>query len=123
MTDGEFQSSFFELQHDDDIAIVTLKREQLTDDENLEQLDQELSLVQGQDEGRKIVCDLSSVKYMSSSAIGKLITLHRKAIRTNGRVAICGLQDTVHDSLAASHLLGYFNVQPDIATAVAALKS
>ena len=122
MTDSDFYSSFFDLREEGEIAVLTLKRDQLTDEENLEQLDQELSLIQEQPSGKRIVCDLSSVRYMSSSAIGKLISLHRKAIRTNGRIALCGLQPSVQDSLAASHLLDYFTIRPNAADAVAALK-
>lgn len=121
MTDNEFCSSFFDLQDEGDIAVVVMKCEQLTDDENLEQLDRELVQVLGDTPGRKIICDLSSVQYLTSSAIGKLISLHRKAIRTESRVVFCGLQPTVHDILATSHLLQYFSIAIDANSAIAEL--
>lgn len=120
--DNEFHPDFFDLREDDGVAVVTLNKEQLTDDENLEQMDQELNQVLGVSAGRKMVCDLSTVTYLTSSAIGKLISLHRKSIRTQSRFILCGLQPTVRDILATSHLLQYFSISPDATSAVAELK-
>lgn len=118
MTDNDFHSSFFKLSEADGIAIVTMVRDQLTDDENLEQLDQELIQVLGVETGRKIVCDMTSVKYLTSSAIGKLISLHRKSTRTNSQLILSGLQPTVKDILGTSHLLQYFTIAEDVDQAV-----
>ena len=120
--DNEFQPGFFDLRDEGDVAVVTLKKEQLTDDENLEQMDQELNQVLGMSAGRKMVCDLSTVRNLTSSAIGKLISLHRKSIRTQSRFVLCGLQPTARDILATSHLLQYFAISPDATSAVAELK-
>ncbi len=121
-TDNEFHPDFFDLRDEGDVAVVTLNKEQLTDDENLEQMDQELNQVLGISSGRKMVCDLSTVSYLTSSAIGKLISLHRKSIRTQSRFILCGLQPTVREILATSHLLQYFSISPDATSAVAELR-
>ncbi|WP_417848400.1 STAS domain-containing protein [Thalassoglobus sp.] len=121
MTDSEPHFSFFLLRHEGEIALVTITREQLTDDENLEQLDQELTRVLGEESGRRMICDLSAVKYLTSSAIGKLISLHRKSIRTGSRIVLCGLQPTVREILGTSHLLEYFSITPDAENAIAEL--
>ncbi len=122
MTDSEPTSSFFDFRDEGEIALVTLKREQLTDDENLEQLDQELNQVLGEEAGRKMICDLSTVKYLTSSAIGKLISLHRKSIRIGSRIVLCGLQPTVEEILGTSHLLKYFSIASDVENAISELK-
>lgn len=118
MTENGFQSSFFELHQDGPIAVATINREQLTDDENLEQMDQDLAQVLGDEPGRSLICDLSHVKYMNSSAIGKFISLHRRAIRHKSMLILCGLQTTVRDILATSHLLQYFSTSQDAQTAL-----
>ena len=122
MTENEFHSSFFKLHEVDDVAVVTMTRDQLSDDDNLEQLDQELMIL-GVESGRKLVCDLSSVKYLTSSAIGKLISLHRKSTRTDSQVVLCNLQPTVQDILSTSHLLQYFTVADNSDAAILKLSS
>jgi len=123
MTENEFHSSFFKLHEVDDVAVVTMTRDQLSDDDNLEQLDQELMQILGVESGRKLVCDLSSVKYLTSSAIGKLISLHRKSTRTDSQVVLCNLQPTVQDILSKSHLLQYFTVADNSDAAILKLSS
>lgn len=123
MTENKFYSSFFKLKDVNNVTVVTMTRDQLSDDDNLEQLDQELTQVLGVESGKKLVCDLGSVKYLTSSAIGKLISLHRKATRTDSQLVLCGLQPTVKDILATSHLLEYFSVAESCADAFSVIQS
>ncbi|MEW4489412.1 STAS domain-containing protein [Thalassoglobus sp. JC818] len=116
------RSNFFDWKQDGKIHVVTLRVDMLTDEENLEQFDQELSSIVETSTPCHMVCDLSSVRYMSSSAIGKFISLHRKMMRTNGQLILCGLQSAVKDILATSHLLKYFHVTDDTSQAIKKLK-
>lgn len=122
MTDKEFHSTFFDFAEQDGAMVVRLNREQLTDDENLEQLDHELNQILGAQAGQKLVCDLTSVKYLNSSAIGKLISLHRKSIRIHSQIILCGLQPTVKEILGTSHLLQYFSISEDAEAAITEFK-
>lgn len=120
MTD--IRSHFFELTREDAVFIATLNVKQLTDEENLEQFDRELSTVVESSIPCRMVCDLGTVAYISSSAIGKFISLHRKMMRTNGQLVLCRLQPAVREILATSHLLQYFHVMDDPQQAIAKLK-
>lgn len=122
MTSSDFQFSFFSAREVDDVVVIEINRTQLTDDENLEQFDHELIQLLGNESGKLLACDLSSVKYMSSSAIGKLIALHRRSTRNGGCVVLCGIQPTVRDILTTSHLLQYFVIASDAETALLQLK-
>ena len=44
---------------------------------------------------QKVVLSLSSVEYLTSSVLGKLITMHRKLHRKKGRLILCDLQPEV----------------------------
>lgn len=124
MTDANrFQSSFFTVQCHESAAVLTACCDQLTEEENLEQFDQDFSAIVERFATRKIVLDLHTVTYITSAAIGKLITFHRRLGRYDGSLILCGLRDEVRDILETSHLLSYFRTAPDIPSALATLQS
>jgi anti-sigma B factor antagonist len=107
-----FNSSFFQLQDADDVVVLQVTRPQLTDEDNLEQLDRDFSSLTDTYHCRKIVLDLSPVAYMTSAAIGKLISFHRRLSRGGGLMVLCSLQQPVAAALSASHLTDYFAISP-----------
>lgn len=118
-----FQSTFFSVLQADDIYTVTVNRDQLTDDDNMEQFGQDFNLLIEKHEITRFVLVLSRVRYMTSSAIGKLITLHRKLNRSGGSLILCELTPDVAATLDTSRLLTYFASCPDQASAIAKLQS
>ncbi|MBM84335.1 MAG: hypothetical protein CMJ78_27590 [Planctomycetaceae bacterium] len=118
----DLRSTFFNLADDSDVIIVRFDVPRLNDEENIEMLGEELfSLVQNY-HCRKMVINLATVNYLTSSVLGKLITLHRRLHRNDGRMVICELQPTVEDLMSTSKLLTYFNVSSVESEAVAFLK-
>lgn len=117
------QSSFFDVQplEAETGTLLVITRCRLTEEENLEQLDRDFLTLTDKLQVRKIILDLTSVLYMSSSAIGKLISLHRRLVRAEGRLVLCSLQPEVRETLSTSHLLTYFSVADSAETAVAQL--
>lgn len=87
-----------------------MRRKQLTEEENLEELDRDFVTLTDSFQMKKIVLDMTSVTFMTSAAIGKLISLHRRLARSDGRLVLCCLQPDVEGTLATSHLLNYFCV-------------
>ncbi|GIX04393.1 MAG: hypothetical protein KatS3mg114_0262 [Planctomycetaceae bacterium] len=91
----------------------------LSDEDNLEQLAFELHLLSEDDECQCLILDLHRVQAMTSQVIAKLITLHRRFHRKEGILILCGVQGAVAESLEVSHLNMYFNLAPDLTTALA----
>ena len=118
-----FQSSFFSVTREGDVHFVTINRDQLTDEDNLEQLGQDFNLLIEKHEITKFILLLSRVRYMTSSAIGKLITLHRKINRSNGTLILCELTPDVAATLDTAKLLTYFTNCSDRAAAMAKIQS
>ncbi|WP_437230786.1 STAS domain-containing protein [Planctomicrobium sp. SH661] len=106
------KSSFFEIQslEANDGTLLVMSKNRLTEDENLEQLDRDFMTLTDTFHVRRIILDLTSVTYMTSAAIGKLISLHRRLTRNEGRLVLCSLQPEVQSTLKTSHLLTYFRV-------------
>lgn len=115
----KFESRFFAVHDEAGVTVLDVQQSQLTEEENLEDFDRELRTLQDTYHIRQIVLDLSRVNYMTSSAIGKLITLHRRLARNQGQLVICSLRPAVEDVLETSQLLRYFSVSPSPDAALA----
>ena len=118
-----FQSSFFTVAQEDGVYVVSIVKDQLIDGDNLEQFSQDFNLLIEKHDITKIVVRLTRVRYMTSMAIGKLITLHRKLNRLKGTLVLCELMPDVAATMDAAKLLTYFTHSADLAMALAIAKS
>jgi anti-sigma B factor antagonist len=106
----------------EDIVIVGIGVELLTEDVNLEHFGHELFALVEQFGCRRIVVNLNEVRVVTSAGLGKMITMHRKMHRHQGTVIFCNLQEAVADVLRTSRLITYLQVAPDVPAALAALQ-
>lgn len=118
---NEFSPKYIRLEMSDDIVIVGVVVELLTEDVNLEQFGHELFALVEQFGCRRIVVNLKEVRMVTSAGLGKMITLHRKMHRHKGSVVFCHLQEAVEDVLRTSRLITYLQVTSDVPAALAAL--
>ena len=72
----------------------------------------ELSLAQIQKEHKKknLVLNLSKVKYMSSSALGALVTVHRSLEQEERKLILCCLPPSVTKLLQITELMNLFPI-------------
>ncbi|MBW3543666.1 MAG: STAS domain-containing protein [Planctomycetes bacterium] len=123
MTIDDSGGHFFKVRRDGDVAVVDFTMPRLTEDENMEQFGQELYALVSQHDIRKIAANMAQVEYATSSALGKLITLHRRLHRENGTLVLCGVSGTLADILNSARLIDYFNVTEDLDSAIARLQA
>ena len=116
-------NSYITLSEHGDVLVVSFKMRLLNDEENIEQLGQELFSLVEQANWLKLVLDLTSVEYLTSSVLGKLITLHRKLHRSQGKMVLFGLSEGVDAILRTSKLLTYFAIAENREAAIAQLAS
>ena len=114
-------ATHFTCVEDTGAVIVTFLRPQLTDEDNLEQVGEALFALVEKDAQSRIILDLSQLDYITSSVLGKFITLHRRLHRQGGTLVLCGIQSNVRESLRASRLLDYFQTADTIDAAHAVL--
>ena len=113
------ESRFFKIALDQDVATVDVLRDRLTEEDNIEQFGQELTSLVEKQKVSKIILNMAHVKYFTSSAIGKLIMLHRKMSRSDGEMVLTKLSPEVQEILETSQLLNYFNRSDDQASGAA----
>jgi len=106
---GSFESHYFTFESVDEIVVARCTLANLSDEENIEAVGQELLTLIGKYECRELIMDLGVVEFMTSSMIGKLIRVHRQLHREGGKLVICNLNETIDEILRTSHLLSYFH--------------
>ena len=104
----DFQPRYLKVTEYGDSAVVQFGVSHINDEENIEDLGHELFLLPDQFGFQKIVLNMTGVEYITSSVVGKMITLHRKLHRNRGKMVISDLTPGVQDVLDASRLLSYF---------------
>lgn len=120
---AEFHPRYFNATKHADVAVVKFEISHLNDEENIEELGHELFALVDQFGFRKVVLNMGSVEYVTSSVVGKIITLHRKLHRSEGQLVISNLTPGVNEVLMASRLLSYFKVAPTEPEALAGLSA
>lgn len=75
-----------------DVTVVNLNDCSILDAQQVEELGGELNHLVDDRACRKIVIDFTKVKFLSSSALGVLIRLQKKAREIKGSIALCGLR-------------------------------
>lgn len=121
MVSNDFRPAFFTVDDRGAVLVATVTEPCLRDEDNIEQFGVELNQAIEHYGVVWFVLDLSLVTLISSSAIGKLIGLHRGLHRQNGRLALCGISGTVQKVLQTAKLIEYFNVSATASDAVDAL--
>ena len=92
-----------------DVTIVNLNDCSILDAQQVEELGNELNHLVDARACRKIVIDFTKVKYLSSSALGVLIRLQKKAREIKGSIALCGLRKELMQVFKITSLDKLFN--------------
>jgi len=87
-----------------DVTVVNFRTSSILDALQVQQIGEALYDLVDTRALTKIVVDFSDVKFLSSSALGVLITLHRKAAAIKGRVVLCGLRPELRRVFEISRL-------------------
>jgi anti-sigma B factor antagonist len=77
----------------------------------------------------KVILDLSEIEFFGSGGIRPLLSLRRQLQAAGGQLVLCNLSPEVEEVLRTTRLIGptdtpasAFNVEPDVAAALAHLK-
>lgn len=105
----------------DGTRVVRFVDRQLFDDRTVrEASDQIQLLLTSLEPGGTIVLDFSGVQTISSSMIGKLVLLQRRADSVGARLRMCELNQAISASLRATNLDSLFAIDRDLRESLAA---
>ncbi len=120
---SEFKPVYFTISEDGAVVVLHITRASLSEEDNIEHLGQELTMLVDQFGCRLLVINFEIVTLITSAALGKFIALHRNLHRREGRLALCGVTDMMADVLSATKLDEYFRLTNTVDEAVAMLAS
>ena len=75
-----------------DVTIVNFEEARILDTALIQKIGEELYRLVDDMARRKLVLDFTKVQFLSSSALGVLITLQKKATAAKATVVICGMR-------------------------------
>lgn len=120
---NEFKPAFMTLEERGPVVVVHISRQNLSEEENIEELGQEFSTLVEHFGCRLLAVDLQFVNMVTSAALGKLISLHRNLHRRAGRLVVCGVRGMVEDVLMTARLTDYFTMAQNADDAVVLLSN
>jgi len=94
-----------------DATVVELTDSKILDEVTISQIGEQLNDLAQQSDRPKIVLDFAQVSHMSSSALGMLITLHKRVREKNGQLRFCNIQPTIYEVFVITRLNEIFEIR------------
>jgi len=103
-----------------DVTVVRFVDRKILDEANIQELGQELYHLVEQDGRKQLLLNFSSVEFLSSAALGKLITLDKKVKVSGGRLQLSNIRPEIYEVFAITKLNKLFDIKDDEAAALEA---
>ena len=102
-----------------DVTVVRFRDHKIVEDINIQQLGQELFQLVEVDNRDKLLLNFSAVGFLSSAALGKLITLDKKMKAHGGSLKLSNIRPEIYEVFAITKLNRLFDIRDDEADALA----
>jgi anti-sigma B factor antagonist len=103
-----------------DVSVVRFRDRKIIEDINIQELGQEMFRLVEIDGRRRLLLDFASVDFLSSAALGKLITLDKKMKAHGGVMKLANIRAEIYEVFAITKLNRLFDIRKDEADALAA---
>jgi anti-sigma B factor antagonist len=104
-----------------DASVVHFLDRKILDEASIQELGQELFQLVELDQRKKLVLNFSAVEFLSSAALGKLITLNKKAKAHGTQLKLSNIRPEIYEVFAITKLNKLFDIKEDERDALAAL--
>jgi anti-sigma B factor antagonist len=104
------------------VTVVQFVDKKILDEANIQQIGEEMFALVDQDKRRKIVLDFSNVEYLSSAALGKLITMNKKVKQAKGQLKLCEIRPQIYEVFIITKLNKLFDIHDQVQGAVDSFK-
>jgi len=103
-----------------DVTVVRFRDQKIIEDINIQELGQEMFRLIEVENREKLLLNFSSVDFLSSAALGKLITLDKKVKGRGGVLKLSNIRPEIYEVFAITKLNRLFDIKDDEADALAA---
>ena len=94
-----------------DVTIAKFIDKKILDETNIQIIGNQLFGLVDEDGRKKIILDFSNVEYLSSAALGKLITMDKKVKGSKGKLRLCSIRPDIYEVFAITKLNKLFDIQ------------
>ena len=101
-----------------DVHIVHFLDRKILDESNIVELSNELFDLVDKNKGIKLCLNFGNVQYLSSTVLGKLITLNTRVNEDNGKLVLCAIRPQILEVFKITKLTKLFDIVDDEATAL-----
>jgi anti-sigma B factor antagonist len=109
-----------ELSDVGDVTVVRFVDRKILDEANIQELGVELFRLVEDEHRQKLLLNFSTVEFLSSAALGKLITLDKKVKAHGGKLKLSNIRPEIYEVFAITKLNKLFDIKDDEADALAA---
>ena len=102
-----------EVEHIGDVTIVNFVDRKILDEQNIQIIGEQLFGLVDEDGYRKIILNFGNVEYLSSAALGKLITLNKKLQQAGGRLVLCNIDTQIYEVFEITKLDKFFKIEKE----------
>ncbi len=99
--------------YEGDVTIATLTRERILEDADIRALEETILPLIAQADSIRLVIDFSTVRFLTSAALGLLIRISKKVREQGGRLALCSIQPKIYEVFRITQLDQVFQIFPD----------
>ncbi len=104
-----------------DVTVARFIDKKILDENNIQIIGTQLFGLVEEDGRKKIVLDFTNVEYLSSAALGKLITMDKKVKASGGKLRLCNIRKDIYEVFAITRLNKVFDIRNTQDEAVAGM--
>lgn len=90
--------------------VVKFVDKRILDEQNIQAIGEQLFSLIDDEARKKILLNFHDVEYLSSAALGKLITLNKKAKASNGQLKMCNIKTEIYEVFEITKLNKVFPI-------------
>ncbi|MDP6636848.1 MAG: STAS domain-containing protein [Phycisphaerae bacterium] len=110
MSETSANSSRMNVEQEGDVVIIELKDRKILEEMSIMQIGEQLNAMVAKSESPKVIIDFTQVAHMSSSALGILITLHKRIREKRGQLRLCCIQSAIYEIFVITRLNEIFSI-------------
>jgi len=103
-----------------DVTVVNFVDRKILDEQNIQIIGEQLFSLVDEEGCKKLLLNFGNVEYLSSAALGKLITLNKKLQNAKGKLILCNIDTQIHEVFEITKLDKFFKIMKDEQTALQA---
>ena len=96
-----------------DVSVVSFTDKKILDEQNIQVIGEQLFSLVDELGRKKLLLNFGNVEYLSSAALGKLITLNKKLQAAGGRLILCNIDPQIYEVFEITKLNKLFNIHKE----------